>query len=203
MSQRYICFDVETPNNDNNCMSSIGISVVENGEIIYDFYSLVNPEARFDAFNIEFTGITPEMVADSPNFSELWQVIEPIMSSGMLIAHNAPFDMSVLAKCLKRYEIYWEETTKYACTCQMSKKCFPELYNHRLNTICSYLDISLDHHNAGSDARACAMILIKCLERGISVDSFKRRYDVIGVRTIREEKPSARRYPAAKKRTKF
>ena len=101
------------------------------------------------------------------------------------------------------YEIYWEETTEYACTCQMSKKCFPELYNHRLNTICSYLDISLDHHNAGSDARACAMILIKCLERGISVDSFKRRYDVIGARTIREEKPSARRYPAAKKRTKF
>lgn len=185
-------------------MSAIGISVVEDGEVIYDFYSLVNPEARFDAFNIEFTGITPEMVADSPNFAELWEAIEPIMSSGMLIAHNAPFDMSVLAKCLKRYEIYWEETTQYACTCQMSKKCFPELYNHRLNTICSYLDISLDHHNAGSDAKACALILIKCMELGVSVEKFKREYDVLKAHTIRDRKPYQRRYgTAAKNRTRF
>lgn len=174
-------------------MSSIGISVVEDGEVIYDFYSLVNPEARFDAFNISFTGITPQMVEDSPNFAELWQVIEPIMSSGMLIAHNAPFDMSVLAKCLKRYNIVWKTVTEYACTCQMSKKSFPDLYNHRLDTLCSYLGISLDHHNAGSDAKACALILIKCLERGISVDAHKRGYDIPSARTIREEKPYHRR----------
>ena len=169
-------------------MSSIGISVVENGEIIYDFYSLVNPEARFDAFNIEFTGITPEMVADSPNFAELWQVIEPIMSSGMLIAHNAPFDMSVLAKCLKRYEIYCEEITEYACTCQMGKKCLPNLENHRLDTMCSSLNLTLDHHNAGSDSHACAELLIYYINHGFNPQEHARPYDITRARTIKREK---------------
>lgn len=105
MSQRYIAFDVETPNSFNDRMSAIGITVIEDNNIVDTFYSLVNPEAKFDDFNIQLTGITPEMVAGSLNFAQLWQEIEPIMDSGLLIAHNAPFDMSVLAKCLTAYHI--------------------------------------------------------------------------------------------------
>ena len=41
---RYIVFDVETPNRWNNRMSAIGISVIENGAIVREFYSLVQPE---------------------------------------------------------------------------------------------------------------------------------------------------------------
>ena len=100
MSERYIAFDVETPNYANDRISAIGISVIENGCVTSDFYTLVNPEAHFDPFNIQLTGITPEMVADKPTFPELWEKIQPIMDSGLLIAHNAPFDMGVLAQCL-------------------------------------------------------------------------------------------------------
>ncbi len=184
---RYIAFDVETPNNDNNSMSSIGITVVEDGVIVDELYSLINPEARFDSFNIAFTGITPEMVADAPTFSQLWLTIGPVMSSGTLIAHNAPFDMSVLAKSLNRYHIEWKPQAEYACTCMMSKKALPELYNHKLDTIASYLDIPLMHHNSGSDARACAEILIECMARGIDPKDFIRPYDIKSAHTIKPE----------------
>ena len=50
---RYICFDVETPNFRNDRMSAIGVCVVENGEITEERYSLVNPEEPFDGFNIK------------------------------------------------------------------------------------------------------------------------------------------------------
>ena len=105
MTDRYIAFDVETPNWANDRMSAIGIAVIEDGEIAGEFYTVVDPETYFDRFNIELTGITPEMAADSPAFPEVWHEIEPIMSSGLLVAHNAPFDMSVLAKCLRGYGI--------------------------------------------------------------------------------------------------
>ena len=45
---RFVAFDVETPNHFNNRMSAIGIAVIEDGEIVYSFHSLVNPEADFD-----------------------------------------------------------------------------------------------------------------------------------------------------------
>ena len=100
---RYIAFDVETPNRCNNRMSAIGISGVEDGEITEEFYSLVDPEQPFDWFNTQLTGISAESVEGAPTFPELWEKIEPLMSSGVLAAHNAGFDMGVLRKCLCDY----------------------------------------------------------------------------------------------------
>jgi DNA polymerase III epsilon subunit family exonuclease len=181
---RYIVFDVETPNSKNDRMSAIGIAVVEDGIIKEEFYSLVNPEESFNSFNIHLTGITPEMVKDKPTFSQLWEQIEPIMSSGTLVAHNAPFDMRVLAKCLSFYKIPWQKTANYACTCQIGRRVFPELPNHKLNTICDYLNLTLDHHNAASDTHACAEILLHYITSGIPINSHTRHYDMVNMRTF-------------------
>ena len=93
---RYIVFDVETPNRYNNRMSAIGISVIEDGRIADEFFSLVDPEQPFDWFNTKLTGISAESVSGAPAFPALWERIEPLMSSGVLVAHNAaPLPASV------------------------------------------------------------------------------------------------------------
>ena len=181
---RWIAFDVETPNAANARMSAIGVAVVEDGRIVDEFSTLVNPECWFAPFNIGLTGITPEMAERAPSFDQLWPQLEPLFSSGLLIAHNAPFDMSVLAKCLRAYCVEWRDTAAYACTCQMGRRCYPELPNHRLNTLCVYRGIELDHHQAGSDSRACASLLIDYMEQGMDVERFRREYDLAGFRTI-------------------
>ena len=175
---RYIAFDVETPNYRNNRMSALGITVVENGFITEDHSFLINPRCGFNYFNIQLTGITPQLVKDAPCFPELWPRLEPIFDSGVLIAHNAPFDMSVLAACLHDYDISWKPEVPYACTCRMSRKLFPDLPNHRLNTLCAHLGIELDHHNAASDSRACAELLCCCLSAGLNVSSFIKNYSL-------------------------
>lgn len=185
MDERYIAFDVETPNCANDRMSAIGITVIEGGVIVDDFYSLVNPEARFDYFNVHLTGITPGMAEKAPTFSQLWTEIGPVMSSGVLIAHNAPFDMGVLATCLCAYGIGWQSFARYACTCTMGRACYPELSNHKLNTMCAYLGLNLDHHNAGSDSRACGELLLDYMRRGLNVGRYVRRYDLAQRRTMR------------------
>ena len=182
--ERYVVFDVETPNARNDRMSAIGVTVVEGGEIVEELDTLVNPETYFNRFNIQLTGITPAMAEGAPAFDELWPALEPIFSSGLLVAHNAPFDMGVLAKCLRAYCVDWRDTADYACTVRMGRRCCPALPNHRLNTMCEYLSIPLDHHQAGSDSRACAEILIDCLDRGAEIAAFRREYDLINRRTI-------------------
>ena len=52
MIERYIAFDVETPNSANHRMSSIGICVVENGKVVREFATLVDPQTYFASFNI-------------------------------------------------------------------------------------------------------------------------------------------------------
>lgn len=173
---RYIVFDVETPNYRNDRMSALGVTVVENGAITGDYAFLINPQCGFNYFNIQLTGITPQMVRDKPCFPELWPRLEPIFDSGVLVAHNAPFDMRVLAACLRDYGISWKPQVPYACTCRMSRKLLPDLPNHRLNTICGYLGIALEHHNAASDSHACAELLRRCLSAGMEVNSFIKTY---------------------------
>ena len=182
---RYVAFDVETPNSLNDRMSAIGVTMMEDGEITGSYYTMVDPEERFDPFNIALTGITPEMVAGKPTFPKLWRKLRPLMESGLLVAHNAPFDMSVLAKCLRSYGIDWRPRVNYACTCQMSRRLLPELPDHRLNTLCGSLGIELDHHRAGSDSAACGRILLRHLNAGADLAPFLRTYDLLKARTVK------------------
>lgn len=176
MTGRIIAFDVETPNRRNDRMSAIGIAVLEHGVVTEEFSTLVDPETEFDAFNIRLTGITPEAAERAPNFKELWPVLEGYFSSGLLIAHNAPFDMGVLKKCLGHYEIDWKSRVAYACTVRMGRACYPYFPNHTLNTMCAYLGIQLDHHRAGSDSRACAELMGRYLDRGMDPAPYIRYY---------------------------
>ncbi|MBQ9196094.1 MAG: 3'-5' exonuclease [Clostridia bacterium] len=175
---RYIAFDVETPNRYNDRMSAIGISVIENGAITEEFFSYVNPETGFDDFNTRLTGIDEATVAGAPTFPALWAKIEPLMSSGILVAHNAVFDMGVLKKCLQDYGIAWKSSVKYCCTVQMGRRLVPGI-SHRLNVMCDHYGIALDHHQADSDSRACAEILLRYFAAGAQERDFIRTYRLI------------------------
>lgn len=170
---RFIVFDVETPNHRSDRISAIGITVVEDGRIIEEFYSLVDPETYFDYFNVKLTGIDERVVANAPNFPKLWAQIETLMSSGLLVAHNAVFDMNVLKRCLRDYEIEWRPYTRYICTVQMGRHLLPGM-SHKLNDLCDYYGIELNHHHAASDSHACAEILLRYLENGADIRQFIR-----------------------------
>lgn len=172
MDERYVAFDVETPNAQNRRMSAIGVCVIEQGQIVQELDTLVDPETHFDPFNVALTGITPEMERGQPTFAALWQLLEPMLRGSVLVAHNAPFDLRVLASCLHDYHIDWQPEAAYLCTCQMGKRAYPYLPNHKLNTLCDHLQLSLDHHKAGSDSRACALLLLNYLEKGLQPEAF-------------------------------
>ena len=114
----------------------------------------------------------------------LWQLLEPMLCGSILVAHNAPFDLRVLASCLHDYHIDWQPEAAYLCTCQMGKRAYPYLPNHKLNTLCDHLQLSLDHHKAGSDSRACALLLLNYLEKGLQPEAFLRTYRFADRKTI-------------------
>jgi len=175
---RYIAFDVETPNRLNHRMSAIGIAVAEDGAIVEEFYSLVDPETDFDPFNTWLTGISEESVKDAPTFPELWPKIEGLLSGGVLVAHNATFDLGVLRRCLDDYDIAWKKSVPYLCTVQMGRRILPGI-SHKLDAMSQYFGIELDHHHAGSDSRACAEILLRYLRMGAEEKDYLRWYSML------------------------
>ena len=97
----FVAFDFETANAKRNSACSLALTVVQNNQIVDELYSLINPKTNFDYRNIAIHGIKPQMVADSPDFSELWPHIESFFTpESLVVAHNAPFDCSVLTRTL-------------------------------------------------------------------------------------------------------
>lgn len=174
----YVVFDVETPNRANDRISAIGITVVENGCVTDEFYSLVDPQTHFDIFNTRLTGISESTVNGAPTFPELWSRIEPIMNKGILCAHNAVFDLGVLKRCLNSYGIVWKKNAKYVCTVRIGRKLLPDM-KHNLNVMCDHYGIALDHHKADSDSRACAEILLRYMQSGADIGSFIRTFSLL------------------------
>lgn len=91
-----------------------------------------------------------EIVANAPTFPEVWDKIEPIISNGMFVAHNAVFDIIVLKKCLVSYGIIWEKNIRYLCTVQMGRRIISGM-SYKLNVLCKHYSIKLEHHKAISD----------------------------------------------------
>lgn len=175
MSCLYVAFDVETPNRMNNRISSIGITTFTLDGILCTEDYLVNPECGFDELNISLTGISPRMVEDAPIFPDVWKKIEHLFSGNIIIAHNARFDLSVLQKTLTAYGISMPPI-QYICTLTMAQNCVHGISSYKLSTLCDYYSVSLNHHNAGSDSRACAALLLKLIEEGNNPDKYINDY---------------------------
>lgn len=151
----YTVVDVETPNRKNDAICSIGLVHVENDQVVSKEYFLVNPEANFDDMNISIHHITKNMVRDEPNFASVWQKIRHYFTNGIVVAHNATFDLSVISKVLHNYQIDFPDFF-YLCTYELATKVYQEIDHHKLDTLCDYLGIELgNHHDALADAAAC------------------------------------------------
>jgi len=163
----FTAIDFETGCGRRDSACAVAMIAVKEGRIEESYSRLIcppDPEMDFEMINISIHGITPGMVRNEPRFPEIWEDLRPMLQDGLVVAHNAPFDMSVLRAVLERYGLK-HPCFDYACTVQMARKVFPQLPDHRLNTVSSHLGIELNHHEAESDARASALIALECIER--------------------------------------
>jgi DNA polymerase-3 subunit epsilon len=171
MSLSFVALDFETANYQRDSACSVGIVRVEEGKIVARECRLINPQTYFlGDFTKNIHGITAEDVEDAPLFDEVWEELSPLLKDiNLIAAHNASFDKSVLYKCCDKYKIK-PPSHKFICTVSVARNCW-KLDPAKLNNVCEHLKIELNHHEALSDALACAQIVIKALERGYNLNA--------------------------------
>jgi len=160
----FAAIDFETATSARDSACSVAVSVVKDGRFYDAFYSLIRPkDMRFDDYNIRIHGIRPEDVRDKPNFAAIWQDLKRQLDGRIVVAHNASFDMGVLRACIQSYDLA-APRFDYLCTVKLSRRLWPELENHRLNTLGEHFGIRFRHHNALDDARVCARLAYLALQ---------------------------------------
>ena len=129
------CIDFETANRFHGSVCAVGVVVIEKGKITQSKNWLVKPHeshAYFEPFNITIHKITPEAVANSPEFDKVYEELKPYLENAVLVAHNAVFDMSVIKKVLDLYDIPLPKNMNI-CSCSIARKTWHDLENYKLN----------------------------------------------------------------------
>lgn len=155
---RYLFIDVETPNRHNDSVCSIAWILRDGQEEIRREYQLIDPEAPFDPMNISIHGIRPDDVAGSPTFIEYWNnTLGALCDESVIIAHNASFDLSVIAKALysKNLEI---PRIKYIDTMPLFRILHPG-ESCKLKDIAKRYGIEYQAHNAMADVNTLTIAL--------------------------------------------
>ena len=161
---RIVAIDFETANASSASACSLGLAIYQDGEFVDNFEWLIKPSHRYNFFtNSHIHGISKEDVENEKEFVFYYEELKTILNDSIIVAHNALFDIGVLNEVCDVYGLDHFKN-RYLDTVNISRRVYPELRNHKLNTVCAYLNIDLSHHNAKSDSFACLMILIKAME---------------------------------------
>ena len=157
----FCAIDFETANYSRASACSIGIVKVTASRIVDQYYSLINQaNTVFIPDFIDIHGITAEKTAAAPAFDIIWKDVVIFIGGYPIAAHNIGFDISVLAAMLDKYKIDWH-IPETLCSLKTARAVWPDLNSHSLDCISEFLDIRLSHHNALSDAQACALVLLE------------------------------------------
>ncbi|WPP52928.1 exonuclease domain-containing protein [Catalinimonas niigatensis] len=160
----FVALDFETANHQRESVCEIGIAIVQDGVVKEQKSWLVRPRNNwFNSMNTRIHGIDAQKVAHSPEFDEIWQTVRSYFEDAYVVAHNASFDLSVLRHVLAQYELPFPHLS-YACSLQVARRAWRGFPSYGLSALSERFGISLNHHAAGSDAEACAHILLKAME---------------------------------------
>ena len=179
----FLAIDFETASSSRASACAVGWSRFENGAEAQSGTTLIDPglePGEWDGFNISIHGIEPADVVGAPSFAEVWEHVSGVSAGSPLVAHYAPFDIGVVRAELWRAGIQ-PVPFRYTCSAAMARAVWPEMLSVSLPIVAAELGIELNHHEAGSDARASGQVLLAGLD-ALGVDTIDEAFTATGGR---------------------
>lgn len=164
MGDTFAAIDFETADDGRDSACAVAVVRVEGSRIVRRESTLIRPPRALDGGAMKFTyvhGLRYEDVKDAPPFAEAWAKVLPAVEGCVrLVAHNAPFDRSVLAACLAAAKLP-PVALPWTCTLALAVQQWQKPLRNRLPDVCERLGIAFaNHHDAAADAEGCARVLM-------------------------------------------
>lgn len=168
----FAAIDFETADYGRDSACAVAVVIADGRRVLKRAYHLIRPPRRDFVFTY-LHGITWRAVAGKPTFRELWPMLQPLFDGvDFIAAHNASFDRAVLHACCTSYG-HKLPVLQFLCTMKLARRLW-SIYPTKLPNVCRRLGLTLKHHNAKSDALACAKIVLLAGNEGLPVSAFLR-----------------------------
>ena len=169
----FVAIDFETASSRRDSACAIGLAACSDGRVVQSRSYLIRPSSRRFTFTAVH-GLSWEQVCDAPSFVELWPTLQPWFGRAAFVAaHNAAFDHEVLHASCARYRLR-QPHKRFVCTVELARTQWG-ISPADLPSVCKRLNITLRHHDAASDALACARIVLAAEDNGWRYSGSQRR----------------------------
>lgn len=162
LNRPVVCVDIETDGMNHLTGHIIEVAAIriENGAVVDEFKTLINPGIKIPYFITNLTGITTDDVAAAPTFEAVSDRLQEILNGAVFVAHNARFDYSFLRQEFRRLDINFDP--KQLCTVKLSRRLYPAQRSHKLASLISEHGFSYAaRHRAYDDAHILVQFLDK------------------------------------------
>ncbi|SDZ99845.1 MULTISPECIES: 3'-5' exonuclease [Acidovorax] len=141
--------------------TEVAIVLLENGQVVDRFQSLMKTGAWIPPFITQLTGITNAMVAAAPAAAGVMQDAARFVGDAPMVAHNAAFDSKFWQAELALAGL--PAPQPFACTVLLSRRLYPQAPSHKLGTLVDYhgLPRTGQAHRALADAEMAAALLAR------------------------------------------
>ena len=156
----FVAIDFETATGKRDSACQVGIVMVKDGVIAHEWSTLIKPPGnQYNFWQTKVHGLSAKDTKNAKTFKEVFPEIQRRIKGHKLVAHNAPFDRSVLKASMESVGLDYDSLgVTWECTLEKEKR---EGHSKvKLNECCERHGIQLDHHEALSDARACAKVYL-------------------------------------------
>lgn len=164
MTDSFVCVDLETTGLDpkRDKIIEIGAVKVEQGEIIEEWETFVNPGRKLPDRIVELTGIHDEELAEAKPICEILPRLFAFLGENVLLGHSVLFDFSFLKKAAVNERLSFER--QGIDTLRIARKYLKDLESRSLGALCQHYEIPHSAHRAMEDARATAILYRKLAE---------------------------------------
>lgn len=139
--------------------TEVAIVLLEDGQVVDRYQSLMNAGVWIPPFITQLTGITNAMVREAPPAAEVMREAARFVGNAPMVAHNASFDRKFWQGELARLALAAPQP--FACTVLLSRRLYPQAPNHKLGTLVDFhgLPRTGQAHRALADAEMAAALL--------------------------------------------
>ncbi len=163
-----VSIDFETANHSRVSICAAGMAVFVDGVLTESPYWLVRPPKGHGWFLDEFIechGLTHLDVLDAPEFPAIAsEFLARLTRADLVVAHNAHFDIGHLHETLNHFGLPLPQFN-YLCSCQLARRVWPELPDHKLSTLAAHIGHEFNHHHAQADAEAAGRVLLAMMKQ--------------------------------------
>lgn len=159
----FVTIDMELADRILSSFCSISILYWENGEIIKEFHTLINPDCEVEEFFKDRHGLTDEELSQAPTLPYVWKEIYDLLENKMVFAYDANRVMKTLINRAE-VDVLNVPNFDYGNVQSIVKRTWKGLDDYRLQNITEKLNITKIHNDSYEDAKSLGKLIYKATE---------------------------------------